>query len=60
MLIDIYYHLKQQAVKMYNSKNRFKAIIQKLRENHHKITPRRLAIVNILSKDYGLPSVEDI
>ena len=35
-------------------------IIQKLRNNHHKITPQRLAIVNILAKDTGHPSVEDI
>jgi len=40
--------------------NRFETIIQKLRENGHKITPQRLAIVKILAKSKGHPSVEDI
>ena len=35
-------------------------IIQKLRENGHKITPQRLAIVKILAVSDGHPSVEDI
>jgi len=39
---------------------RFETIIQKLRDNHHKITPQRLAIVKILAKSKGHPSVEDI
>jgi len=39
---------------------RFKKIIQKLRENHHKITPQRLAIVKILAQSKGHPSVENI
>jgi Fur family peroxide stress response transcriptional regulator len=43
-----------------NSKKRFETIIQKLRDNHHKITPQRLAIVEILAKSEGHPSVEDI
>jgi len=41
-------------------KKRFETIIEKLRENHHKLTPQRLAIVNILAKSEGHPSVEDI
>jgi Fur family peroxide stress response transcriptional regulator len=40
--------------------NRFETIIQKLRENDHKITPQRLAIVEILAKSEGHPSVEEI
>jgi Fur family peroxide stress response transcriptional regulator len=43
-----------------NDRIRFDAIIQKLRDNGHKITPQRLAIVAILSKSEGHPSVEDI
>ena len=39
---------------------RFEIIIQKLRDNGHKITPQRLAIVKILAKSQGHPSVEDI
>lgn len=39
---------------------RFDAIIGKLREKGHKITPQRLAIVKILAKSLGHPSVEDI
>lgn len=39
---------------------RFETIIQKLRDNGHKITPQRLAIVKILAGSKGHPSVEDI
>ena len=45
---------------MIESKKRFELIIQKLREKGHKITPQRMAIVKILSKSDGHPSVEDI
>jgi Fur family peroxide stress response transcriptional regulator len=41
-------------------KKRFDIIIQKLRDNGHKITPQRLAIVKILAKSEGHPSVENI
>jgi Fur family peroxide stress response transcriptional regulator len=41
-------------------KKRFEIIIQKLRDNGHKITPQRLAIVDILAKSERHPSVEDI
>jgi Fur family peroxide stress response transcriptional regulator len=41
-------------------KERFETIIRKLRENGHKITPQRLAIVKILAKSEGHPSVENI
>jgi Fur family transcriptional regulator, peroxide stress response regulator len=40
--------------------NRFETIIKKLRENNHKITPQRMAIVKILAKSKGHPGVEDI
>ena len=45
---------------MADHKKRFKIIIQKLRDNGQKITPQRLAIVKILAKSIGHPSVEDI
>lgn len=45
---------------MPDPQKRFETIIQKLRENHYKITPQRLAIIDILSKGDGHPSVEDI
>ena len=45
---------------MANHKNRFESIIQKLRDNGNKITPQRLAIVKILAKSEGHPSVENI
>ncbi len=41
-------------------KKRFEVIIRKLRDNGHKITPQRLAIVDILAKSEGHPSVENI
>ena len=45
---------------MIESKKRFEIIIQKLRDEGHKITPQRMAIVKILSKSENHPSVEDI
>ena len=45
---------------MADHKKRFDIIIQKLRDNGHKITPQRLAIVKILAKSEGHPSVENI
>jgi len=39
---------------------RFDTIIQKLRDNDHKITPQRIAIARILAKSEGHPSVETI
>jgi len=41
-------------------KKRFEIIIQKLRDNGHKITPQRLAIAKVLAKSEGHPSVENI
>ncbi|MGD8344817.1 MAG: transcriptional repressor, partial [Desulfobacterales bacterium] len=45
---------------MADHNKRFDIIIQKLRDNGHKITPQRLAIVKILAKSEGHPSVEKI
>ena len=45
---------------MANYNKRFETIIQKLRDNGHKITPQRLAIVKILARSKDHPSVEDI
>ncbi len=39
---------------------RFKAIVQKLKEHQHKITPQRLAIIQILTQSREHPGVEDI
>ncbi|MFO7913020.1 MAG: transcriptional repressor [Desulfotignum sp.] len=45
---------------MADHNKRADTIIRKLRENGHKITPQRLAIVKILAVSEGHPSVEDI
>ncbi|MFO7738110.1 MAG: transcriptional repressor [Desulfatiglandaceae bacterium] len=42
------------------AEKRFEAIVGKLRENGHKITPQRLAIAKILADSEGHPSVENI
>jgi Fur family peroxide stress response transcriptional regulator len=39
---------------------RYEAIIAKLKEDHKKLTPQRLAIAKILSSSKGHPSVESI
>lgn len=45
---------------MAGPKKRSEIILQKLRDNGHKITPQRLAIINILAESEGHPSVEMI
>ncbi len=45
---------------MTRAKKRFEAIIDKLRENDHKITPQRMAIARILASGEGHPSVETL
>lgn len=45
---------------MHHHINRFDAIIEKLKQSNHKITPQRLAIVKILSESKEHPSVEMI
>lgn len=59
MLINNHYHIRKRYT-LPDNKTRFETIIQKLRDNGHKITPQRLAIVKILAKSQGHPSVEDI
>jgi len=39
---------------------RFDAIVKKLRENNHKLTPQRLAVIHILSRSDRHPHVESI
>jgi Fur family peroxide stress response transcriptional regulator len=39
---------------------RLEKMIQKLREQDHRITPQRLAILNVLAASEGHPSVEQI
>ncbi|MEJ2096869.1 MAG: transcriptional repressor [Deltaproteobacteria bacterium] len=48
----------EPALEKYSKRSN--AIIQKLRDHGHKITPQRLAIVGILAKSDGHPSVENI
>ncbi len=38
---------------MADPKKRFDTIVKNLRENNHKLTPQRLAIVKILSSSEG-------
>ncbi len=45
---------------MADPQQRFEAIIRKLRDNGFKLTPQRLAIVKILARSEGHPSVETI
>ena len=45
---------------MADPQTRYDTIIRKLRDNGHKITPQRLAIVQILARSEGHPSVENI
>jgi Fur family peroxide stress response transcriptional regulator len=58
MLIDNNYYLERD--KLTDNNNRFETIIRKLRDNGCKITPQRLAIVKILARSEGHPSVEQI
>jgi Fur family transcriptional regulator, peroxide stress response regulator len=58
LIIVIIYDSETSVVNSCNKRSDI--IIQKLRDNGHKITPQRLAIVKILAKSEGHPSVEDI
>ncbi len=60
MLIDNNYYLYLEKAKLTVHQKRFEIIIQKLRDHGHKITPQRLAIVKILAKSEGHPTVEEI
>jgi len=41
-------------------RKRFDSIFKKLRENNHKLTPQRLAIVKFLARSDGHPNIEKI
>lgn len=43
-----------------NYRNRYQAMMNKLKEGNHKLTPQRLAIIRILAGSEDHPSVEDI
>ena len=59
MLNENNYHLI--GIYILSDRNtRFETIIGKLRDNGHKITPQRMAIVRILAESLGHPSVEEI
>ena len=45
---------------MHDPKERYSAIVTKLREGGHKLTPQRLAIAEVLAESSGHPSVEMI
>lgn len=45
---------------MADAKKRFDTIIRKLRDHGHKITPQRMAIVEVIAESKGHPSVENI
>ncbi len=45
---------------MADAKTRYEAIIDKLRENDHKLTPQRMAIAKIPAHGEGHPNVETI
>jgi len=45
---------------MTHTKKRYQAIIGKLKAGHHKITPQRMAIAEILADSKGHPSVENV
>jgi Fur family transcriptional regulator, peroxide stress response regulator len=45
---------------MEDSEYRYNQIVLKLRENNHKLTPQRLAVVKILVQNEGHPNIETI
>jgi Fur family transcriptional regulator, peroxide stress response regulator len=45
---------------MSHSQARFNAIVRKLQDNKYKMTPQRLAVIQVLSESKGHPSVEHI
>ena len=45
---------------MADPETRVKEILTKLRKGKHKVTPQRLAVIKILARSEGHPSVEDI
>jgi Fur family peroxide stress response transcriptional regulator len=59
VLFDNNYYLVPRGA-VAEHKKRFETIVQKLRDNGHKLTPQRLAIIRILARSAGHPSVEAI
>ena len=49
-----------ERLQVADHRKRYEGIIRTLRDHGHKITPQRLAIVKILARSEGHPSVEDI
>jgi Fur family peroxide stress response transcriptional regulator len=45
---------------VYDYRDRYQAMANKLKEGNHKLTPQRLAIIRILAGGENHPSVEDI
>jgi len=45
---------------MADAKERYNTIIRKLRENNYKLTPQRLAIIGVIARSEGHPSVENV
>lgn len=45
---------------MADYEERFDAIVQKLKDHDHKLTPQRLAIARIVARSVGHPSIERI
>jgi Fur family peroxide stress response transcriptional regulator len=45
---------------VYDYRDRYQAMVSKLKEGNHKLTPQRLAIIRILAGSENHPSVEDI
>jgi len=45
---------------MADAKERYNAIVRKLRENNYKLTPQRLAILRVIARSEGHPSVENV
>jgi Fur family peroxide stress response transcriptional regulator len=39
---------------------RFETMVDKLRQDHHKLTPQRLAVAKVLARSDGHPNVEKI
>ncbi len=46
--------------KMYSPKERIAAMVQRLKESDHRITPQRLAILDVLARSEGHPSADAI
>jgi Fur family transcriptional regulator, peroxide stress response regulator len=52
--------MNDRARKRYSPEERIAAMVQRLKESDHRITPQRLAILDVLAKSEGHPSAEAI